>query len=189
MSASAGTMTSSVIIRAAGLDDAAGIAQVRVDSWRATYRGMIPDAYLDAMRVEESTSLWERILTTPEGGKRLVFVAEAQGEVIGFAAGMMLDEPKLGFDAELTGIYLQPQLQRQGLGQRLVEAVTRESLEHGATGMLVWVLSENQGARKFYEKLGAELLVEQPFTWDGVDLLETGYGWHDLNGLVDVIGK
>ena len=177
-------MTSAVTIRPAGLQDAAGIAKVRVDSWRATYRGMIPDGYLDGMRVEDSTALWERILSTPEGGKRLVFVAEAQGEVIGFAAGMMLNEAKLGFDAELTGIYLQPQMQRQGLGQRLVAAVSRESIAHGATGMLVWVISENKGARQFYEKLGAELLVEQPFTWDGLDLNETGYGWRDLPALL-----
>ena len=37
----------------------AAIAQVRVDAWRTTYRGLIPDAYLAAMTVEDSTALWD----------------------------------------------------------------------------------------------------------------------------------
>ena len=41
----------------------------------------------------------------------------------------------------------------------------------------------NQAARQFYEQMGAELLIEQPFTWDGLDLMETGYGWRDLTAL------
>ena len=43
------------VLRPAFEDDAHAIAQLRVDAWRATYRGMIPDAYLDAMSVEAST--------------------------------------------------------------------------------------------------------------------------------------
>jgi hypothetical protein len=31
--------------------------------------------------------------------------------------------------------------------------------------------------------LGAELLVEQAFQWDGMDLKEAGYGWRDLTAL------
>lgn len=34
-----------------------------------------------------------------------------------------------------------------------------------------------------YDRLGAELLFEQPFEWDGMDLVEAGYGWHDLDAL------
>jgi RimJ/RimL family protein N-acetyltransferase len=49
--------------------------------------------------------------------------------------------------------------------------------------LLVWVLAGNQAARKFYERLGARLLIEQPFSWDGMDLLEAGYGWRDLSAL------
>ncbi len=36
-------------IRRATAQDAAAIARVRIDAWRVTYRGMIPDAYLDGM--------------------------------------------------------------------------------------------------------------------------------------------
>jgi len=176
-------------VRAATLQDSHAIAQVRVDSWRATYRGMIPDAYLDGMCVEDSTALWERILSAPEGSNRSVFVVESPDGVIGFAGGMLLDKEKFGCNAELTGIYLQRQAQRQGLGRRLVKAVAQECLARGASGMLVWVISANQGGREFYEKLGGELLIEQPFTWDGLDLHETGYGWRQLSALFESISE
>ena len=55
---------------------------------------------------------------------------------------------------------------------------------HGATGLIVWVIAGNKPARAFYEALGAQLLIEQPFTWDGMDLIETGYGWHDFTNLI-----
>ncbi|WP_330987113.1 hypothetical protein [Herbaspirillum lusitanum] len=58
-----------VTVRRATVDDAALIAQVRIDSWRAAYRGLIPDAYLDGMKVEDSTRMWTRVLA-PSWRKR-----------------------------------------------------------------------------------------------------------------------
>ena len=36
--------------------------------------------------------------------------------------------------------------------------------------------------------LGAQLLIEQPFTWDGMDLVEAGYGFADLPALIEAVG-
>lgn len=170
-------------IRLATPADARAIAQVRVMAWRTTYRGMIPAAYLDGMKVEDSAALWERVLTAGPNTTN-TFVAESDGMVVGFASGLMLAEPKLGFDAELSAVYLDREYQRQGIGARLVGNVARAQVALGATGLLVWVIAGNKPARAFYERLGAELLVEQPFTWDGMDLVEAGYGWRDLPSLL-----
>lgn len=169
-------------IRLATPHDATAIAQVRVIAWRTTYRGMIPAAYLDAMKVEDSAALWERILTASPNTTN-TFVAEAAGLVAGFASGLMLPEPRLGFDAELSAVYLEREYQRQGVGRRLVARVAAAQQAHGATGLIVWVIAGNKLARAFYESLGAELLLEQPFEWDGMDLVEAGYGWRDLAAL------
>ena len=109
-----------------------------------------------------------------------VFVAEHRDEVVGFACGAMLKEPKHDLDAELAAVYLRREFQHAGLGRRLVAAVVDAQREHGATGLLTWVIAGNKAARAFYERLGGELLVEQPFQWDGMDLVEAGYGWRDL---------
>ena len=170
-------------IRLAVPADAPAIADVRVTAWRTTYRGIIPDSYLDAMKVEDSATLWEKILTAAPNTTN-TFVAEADGRVVGFASGMMKTEAPLGFDAELTGIYLVQDAQRAGVGKRLVAAVAAAQRAHGATAMIAWVIASNKAARAFYERLGGELVVEQPFTWDGMDLVEAGYGWHDLPALM-----
>jgi GNAT superfamily N-acetyltransferase len=175
------------IVRAAATTDAPAIARVRIDAWRSTYRGMIPDAYLDGMSVDESESHWRRILQAAPG-RFSVFVAVEGEAVVGFAAGHMLEPPKLGCDAELSAIYLRADRRRTGIGRRLAGTVAAAQRGHGATALLTWVIAGNRPARAFYEALGAELLVEQPFQWDGIDLVETGYGFRDLDRLVAACG-
>jgi len=169
-------------IRPAAAGDAPAIAQVRVDSWRTTYRGLIPDAYLDAMQVDASAALWERVLSA-DATTASVFVATHDGEVIGFAAANVLKEPKHGADAEITAVYLRREYQHAGIGRRLLAAVVDALRRHGATAMIVWVIAGNKVARAFYESLGGELVIEQPFQWDGMDLIEAGYVFHDLPAL------
>jgi len=175
-----------VSLRRATVADAEAIAAVRVESWQTTYRGMIPDTYLDQMRIEDSFLHWKQILEAlPAAGDRVcVYVAESEGHIIGFASGMLLPEPKLGMRAELTAIYLRPVWQRSGIGRRLLQKVARTLQAQGADNLLVWVISGNAIARNFYEDLGATLLHEQAFTWDGIDLKEVGYGWRDLSVLM-----
>ena len=172
-----------ITIRPANVRDAAAIARVRIDSWRATYRGIIPDAYLAGMSEDESAAGWERILGAGPNTAS-VFVAESDGEVIGFAAGNMLREPRYDLDAELSAVYLRPAFQRAGIGRRLVQEVARAQRAHGATGLIVWVIARNKIGRAFYESLGGELLVEQPFQWDGIDLVEVAYGFRSVEALL-----
>ena len=176
-------MQRSIHVRPAVPSDAAGIARVRVEGWRTTYRGIVPDAYLDAMSVEDSEALWRRVLGAPPNRTSTV-VAEDAGGVVGFASALALPEPRFGLDAELTAMYLVSDCQRAGIGRQLVRSVAVAQQAHGATGFLTWVIAKNRGARTFCEGSGAELLLEQPFEWDGLELVEAGYGWRDLDALI-----
>lgn len=174
-----------ISLRRATVEDAPAIAAVRLEGWRTTYRGIVPDASLDGMRLEDSVLHWRTILQAlPQAADRAcVFVAESDGQVIGFASGMLLPEAKLGMQAELGALYLLPAWQRCGIGRRLLHKVARAVQEMGAASLLVWVISGNAAARNFYEELGGAFLVEQAFSWDGTDLMEVGYGWPDLSVL------
>jgi len=174
-------------VRRATAGDAPAIARVRIDSWRTTYRGLIPDAYLDAMQVEASTALWDRVLSAGPN-TTCVFVVERDADVVGFSCGAPLQPAKHGFDSELAAVYLRRDFQRAGLGRQLVGAVVEARRAQDATDLLTWVIAGNKAARAFYEGLGGELIVEQPFQWAGMDLVEAGYGWRDLNALVAACG-
>jgi GNAT superfamily N-acetyltransferase len=171
------------VVRLATPADAQAIARVRVDAWRATYRGMIPDAYLDGLSVEDSEAHWRRILESGSPNVT-VLVAVEDTEVVAFAASNRRDPPKLDFGAELSAIYVRADRKRQGLGRRLVAAIAASERSKGADGLVVFVIAGNRGARSFYENLGATLLLEQPFEWDGMPLVEAAYGWRDLARLV-----
>lgn len=41
-----------MLTRKAALEDAPGIANVHVDSWRSTYKGIVPDTYLASLSYE-----------------------------------------------------------------------------------------------------------------------------------------
>ena len=53
---------SRVRVRGALPADAPAIAKVHVETWRATYAGLVPDAYLVGMREERQTLMWQRLL-------------------------------------------------------------------------------------------------------------------------------
>ena len=169
-----------VTIRRARASDAASVAGVRLDSWRASYRGLVPDSYLDSLKPEQSVKLWEQVLGASSDAA-CTFVAEAGGEIIGFASGMTLADGKFGCDAELSAICVLPDEQRRGLGKKLLANVAATLISAGATGLMAWVLAKNEGAREFFKALGAEQLFEQTFTWDdGTEIDEDGFVWRKL---------
>lgn len=51
------------MIREAEFDDAPAIAQVSYLTWLHAYRGIIPDAELDALNLESVTDKWVQILS------------------------------------------------------------------------------------------------------------------------------
>jgi len=75
-----------VRVREAMPADAVGIARVRVDTWRTTYRGIVPDATLANLSFEENEKRWECQVQGGDG--RFTYVVEDEiGEVVGFASG------------------------------------------------------------------------------------------------------
>lgn len=167
-------------IRPATLADAEAIGRVHVESWRATYRGILPDAMLDDLSYAVHTARWQRYLADDE---TIVFVAEDAGDrLAGFVSGG--PERTGGFDitAELYAIYLDPAHLGQGIGKQLTCALAATLQERGHQSMLVWVLANNP-ARHFYEALGGEYLAKTTITLGGVDLVEWAYGWRALDTL------
>ena len=73
-------------IRPADVEDADGIAEVHVRSWRGAYRGLIPQEYLDGLDTAERAGLWVRITGRVDRTRSDVLVAEEDGRLLGFAA-------------------------------------------------------------------------------------------------------
>ena len=172
-----------VLIRHAVIDDAAGIARVRAESWLGAYRGIVPDEFLDAIDVGEWSERQRRNMeNVPDD--LVSFVAETQGQVVGWAAGGPNREDDPDYSGKLYAIYLLPEHQRRGIGLKLMAATARWLIGEGMDSMIVWVLAENHPARRFYEALGGQYVREHQIEIGGVWLPEVSYGWSDLGTLV-----
>ena len=167
------------IIREATPTDAPGIARVHIDSWRTTYRGLVPDSYLASLRSEDRQRMWERALNDPSY-RGFLYVAEAEdGNVVGFAAGGPSRSEDVEYEGELYAIYILEDYQGKGIGRRLVKVIAERLTSAGIHSMLVWVLTGNP-AQRFYEALGGEELRRQQFDLEGMTLDEVSYGWKDI---------
>jgi ribosomal protein S18 acetylase RimI-like enzyme len=168
------------MVRPATLDDAAQIARVHVDSWRTTYRGMLPDDFLASLSEEHYTDRWKRVIA--EGSSRVHVVEEPEG-IVGFASGGRERAGDGAYAGELYAIYVLDRAQRRGHGRELVRAVAGALREMRLHDMIVWVLRDNAAARRFYERLGGVYVRSQPSTIGTATLEEVSYGWRTLDAI------
>ena len=167
------------MIRPATPKDAEGIAALHVNSWRETYRGLLPDPLLDGLSIGVRSSQWYKLLVTPKGP--LVFIDETDGELTGFIAGAARREQLLTQDAEISALYVARKAQRHGIGTALMRRLATSLRERHMASLCVWVLRENQGARKFYQAMGGREVGERQENLGGHDFVELAYGWDNID--------
>ncbi|UOQ92712.1 GNAT family N-acetyltransferase [Halobacillus shinanisalinarum] len=169
-------------IRKANHGDAAAIAKISVDTWRATYKGIVSQAFLDQMSYQERTNKWKQKLIDP---KMFSYIAETEkGEAVGYANGGGLRGEGAEKLAELYAIYILPNYQRSGLGKQLLKPVVQTCVDHSFEQMVVWVLEGNK-AVLFYKALGAEKYDQDTIELAGETLNLFGYRFKDLKALLD----
>jgi GNAT superfamily N-acetyltransferase len=163
-------------LRQAGSGDAGAVAALHIASWQATYRGELPDSFLDRQSLAERASEWERRLAEP--GSRLLLV-EGNGMLLGFAAY----GPSRDIDAdpariwELYNLHLLPEQRGGGLGHLLFDAVAEQGRHAGRGRLSLWVGERNWPARRFYERRGmqADGTTQMHRLGSGAELAEVRY--------------
>ena len=149
--------TATVRIRRATSEDARAVAEVHVGSWRHAYRGMLPDAYLDRLSIDDREAMWRDALADDPTD---VFVAEDGERVVGFASlGPSRDADASEDVGEILTIYVEPSAMGAGVGRELLRATIQALRDRTYRRATLWVLEANERARRFYEKAG--------WTWDG----------------------
>ena len=172
-------------IRQAVAADAAQIARVHVQSWRETYRGMLPDDLLDRLDVDRRCAFWRSYIDEATSDKILLVAEDDAGEVVGFVSGSRTEgEFSEQYDCDLRTIYLLQAAQGQGVGRKLVEAFAQAAYGQGYRSMILWALADNTRSRGFYEHMGGEWIMEGQFTVGGNLMNNVAYGWSDLATLI-----
>lgn len=148
---------SEIEIDVANTGDAIGINQVQKSSWLATYpnedfgiskEDILSKDWDDPARIERWTGVIKGM-----GPKLRVLVAKKEGRVVGFCS--IGKRPLKGV---VYALYILPELKGMGLGLRIMQ----KSLEWFGewTNVYLNVVKYNEGAIRFYSKLGFEIVSE-----------------------------
>ncbi|MGC5566743.1 N-acetyltransferase family protein [Streptomyces sp. FR-108] len=170
-------------IREMTLSDCPRVAEIRVRGWQRAYQGLMPRAYLDGLDVATELPRRRAHFERAEGTDVVNLVAESAGEVVGWAChgpyrgGEPRAEDAGGAgDAELYALYVDPDRTGHGVGRALLGTSVGRCAVAGRGRMLLWVLRENAGARRFYERAGfAADGTEEPCEVAGVEVPEVRY--------------
>lgn len=175
-------MDQAIEIRPGRTADVFAIGRVLVATWKATFRGLLDDAYLDRMSPAEQAVRHMSRRNAADVG-HFVAIERKSGELVGFVNFGPARYPSPTPVGEIYALYVLPAYQGRGIGGALVRAVARRMVEGGAVTMFAWVLSTNPN-RVFYERMGATPVEIGIIGLGGRQYEQVAYAWHDLQMLI-----
>lgn len=174
---------SEITIRPARPADAHAIARLDVETWQATYAGVLSASYLVGLSQSRREAGWRSVISREPRDVRVA--VDTSGAVLGFGScGAHRGHPL--FLGEVFTLYVAPDWQNQGIGRRLLVALFRRLVAAGRPSAIVWVLRENP-ARFFYERLGGQLASRKSLAVGGAAVEAAAYGWSDLPGFLAAV--
>ena len=143
-------------VRQATIADARTIAQIHVETWRAAYRGRMPDVVLDSLDMEKRAAFWKNYLACQSHG---TLVAELNQNIVGFCDLIPSRDQDSNphIIAEIVAIYVHPNHWRQGAGRALCHRTLAAARHGNFSAVTLWVLASNMAARNFYQAMGFQL--------------------------------
>jgi ribosomal protein S18 acetylase RimI-like enzyme len=133
------------------------IATIHVEAWRAAYRGIVPDEYLDSLSIDGRESAWRQNLLA---GDTATWVSQESETIVGWiSAAASRDADAGGSTGEIWAVYVAPGSWGTGVGRRLCETAERYLRLEGFIEVTLWVLRDNERAVKFYRSNGFVLDV------------------------------
>ena len=162
-------------IRNATKEDAASIAKAHIEAWCSGYKGIMPDEYLKSLSVELRTNEWQEALTISSPGINLVI--EYNNVVSGFCVyGPARDKDISTLNVgELVALNILPSSWGMGLATELVKHVIKSAYKNQWKSLYLWVIKENDRARRLYEFMGFEVEGSEKF-----DTKLTGCKLHEI---------
>lgn len=166
-----------ISFREATVSDCPAVAKVHVRSWKESFAGIVPQTFLDKMSVEKRATAFAAGFSA-DSYKMYVAEAPARG-VVGFADFGEPRESVGAYEGELYAIYIVPEFQRRGIGERLFNLGVDYFVGGGKSSMYLLAL-EVSPYRLFYEKMGGHVVGKKRVEIEGVMYDELAYGWNSL---------
>lgn len=128
-------------------DDRNAISHVYEESWKAAYKGIVPQSYLESIE----SGRWAKALDNPEWHSLIMLDGDRIVGTSAYCASRFEDMKDFG---EIISIYFLPEYFGRGYGKKLLQAAINGLSQMGYTDIFLWVLEDNIRARRFYEHYG-----------------------------------
>lgn len=173
-----------IAYRTALITDFEAIATLHTQSWQQHYQGMLRDDYLRNEVAADRLATWTKRLQDPPENQWII-LAEEKAQLCGFACVYLKEHERWG--AYLDNLHVSKQWQGRGIGKLLMQKVAARVLaEVPNSGMYLWVLAQNDGSIRFYEKIGGtnyeQVIDDLPGGGQGPILR---FVWTDLQLLIN----
>ena len=164
-------------IRRATKSDFSTIAKIRIDNWKTTYKGLLPQSFLDDLDYKKETNSW---FDFSQNEVNNVFVATNESnDILGFVGIKPFDEKRT--IGEIYALHTSQIFRGKGAGKALIYHSTKLFKAQDMNEMRLWVVVGNNNAIAIYEHLGAETYTERTEIINGVDVPEIGMKWNNLD--------
>ena len=138
-------------------EDIPAIARIFTDSWRTTYKELLPVELLDSMDYTWSEKYFTDYLK--EAGHGAFVSVDDDNQVTGFVTYMPYTE-KIPDSLLLDSLHISPLHRGKGIGKKLIYMVGVYAWEQGFQKMVLSLVIGNDRAENIYKHLGAKHLID-----------------------------
>ena len=172
-----------MMIREANIEDIGNIAELYVSNWKATYKGMLPDEYLNHLDISYGIEKWTLFL---KQSNNHIFVAYEDLTFLGFGAC----EPDIDLDKclYLDSLHVCANARGKGVGTKLIQIIGQYAINSNYDKISICIIKGNNNARELYRKLGAVHYLDFVDDFNGIKSNSEKLLWNDLKCFQEIQG-
>ncbi len=149
------------IIRRRTKEDCAKIAHIVTIAWNETYKGIVPDWFLEELKTNEEERS-NRMLINFDEANNHQYVLEIDNKVVGFVNFNKAEDEEFQNCGEIIALYILKEHKGQGLGKKLVDTAINELKKMGFDKMIIACLKGNP-SNEFYKHIGGKYVKDGEF--------------------------
>lgn len=162
------------MVRKIEKEDCVFISKITTVSWNETYRGIVPNEFLDELFVNEEDRI-NRLINKYEEIKDNYLVLDIESKVVGFVKyGTSNEYENYG---EIYALYILKEYQGYGYGRLLVNEAVKNIKKMGYKKMIIFCLDGNK-TNDFYKHIGGICKGKRNFKL--LNLPENVYFFEDI---------
>jgi GNAT superfamily N-acetyltransferase len=142
-------------------NDCKDVARVITTSWNETYRGIVPDEFLDNLYLNEDERA-ERSYNRFDEKENHQYVLEVKHAVVGYLNVGKSDDKEYTNCGEIHAIYIINNYKGNGYGKEMINAGINELKSMGFDKMIIGCLVGNP-SNEFYKHIGGKFVKSRVF--------------------------